>query len=180
MSIRAVILDRDGVINRDSKDYIKTPDEWHALPGSLEAIAQLTEAGWPVFIATNQSGLARGLYDEVGLASIHAKMLSAIDAAGGAIADIAYCPHGPDDGCCCRKPEPGLLTQLAEQFAIDLANSFFIGDSYRDIQAAWAVDCKPVLVKTGNGEKTLASHPELNQQIAVYDDLLQAVSNILS
>lgn len=164
-----VILDRDGVINQDSDDYIKSPEEWLPIPGSLEAIAKLSKAGIRVVIATNQSGIARGYYDESVLAEIHRKMTDAIEQQGGQLAGIFYCPHGPDDGCSCRKPKSGLITQIAETLKIDTRNVPFVGDSVRDIEAALAGGCTPILVKTGNGEK---SAKKLTSPVAIYEDLL--------
>lgn len=151
-----VILDRDGVINQDSPDYIKSPGEWIPLPGSLEAIARLTRAGWRVAVATNQSGLARGLFDPAILEAIHARMCQAVEAAGGRIHLIQYCPHGPEDGCDCRKPRPGLFHRIARDLDVSLAGVPAVGDSARDLEAARAAGCRPILVRTGNGEGTLA------------------------
>lgn len=166
---KLIILDRDGVINQDSDDYIKSPDEWIPLPGSLEAIAQLTEAGFSVVVATNQSGIARGYYDLNTLEAIHQKMADAVAAAGGKLAGIFYCPHGPDDHCECRKPKDGLIRQIAETFQIDVTNVPFVGDSTRDIEAAISAGCLPILVKTGNGAKTAE---KLTSSDRVYEDLL--------
>lgn len=164
-----VILDRDGVINQDSEHYIKSPDEWLPIPGSLDAIAKLSQAGIKVVVATNQSGIARGYYDESILTDIHRKMTEAIEGAGGELAGIFYCPHGPDDGCLCRKPKSGLINQISESLEIETNNAPFVGDSIRDIEAAISGGCTPILVKTGNGEKTAK---KLTSSVAVYDDLL--------
>lgn len=155
-----IILDRDGVINYESNEYIKSPEEWVAIPGSLQAIAALNQAGFKVVIATNQSGVARGLFDVSMLEKIHAKLHAEVNAAGGVIEDIFFCPHHPNDNCFCRKPQPGLFWQIREKYAVNLAEVFFVGDSISDIQVAKSVGCKPLLVLTGNGQKTLASFAE--------------------
>ena len=166
---KVIVLDRDGVINQDSPDYIKTPDEWHALPGSLEAIARLYQAGYLLTIATNQSGVGRGLFTLDTLWQIHQKMLAQIAAAGGYVEKIFWCPHSPEDNCYCRKPKPGLLLQVAEVFACGFKNMIVIGDSARDIEAANAVGAHALLVRTGNGVKTEA---ELADNLPpVFDDL---------
>jgi len=149
-----VILDRDGVINQDSDAFVKTPEEWIALPGSVQAIARLTQADWTVVVATNQSGLARGLFDMATLNDIHAKLHEEVAQAGGAIDAIFLCPHGPDDGCSCRKPLPGMYQDIARRYDIDLAGVPALGDSLRDLQAASAAGCAPWLALTGNGRKT--------------------------
>lgn len=154
-----VILDRDGVINADSPDYIKSPEEWHALPGSLEAIAALHRAGFIVVVASNQSGLGRGLFDAAALEAIHEKMLGLVNQAGGHIDRIFFCPHHPDAGCDCRKPLPGLLQQIARTYGQSLAGVPVIGDSGRDLEAARAMGARPILVLTGNGERTLSADP---------------------
>ena len=153
--MKFAILDRDGVINYDSPAFVKSPDEWQALPGSLEAIARLTQAGWRVVIATNQSGLARGLFSTETLTAIHAKMRQELLPLGGHVDAVFLCPHGPDDGCDCRKPKPGMLHEIAYRFDIDLTQVPVAGDSLRDLQAAAAAGCQPWLVLTGNGQKTL-------------------------
>ena len=151
-----IILDRDGVINHDDDNYIKTPDEWHPLPGSLEAIASLSQAGFSIAIATNQSGVGRGYYSEATLDAIHAKMQNLLKPLGAQIDAIFYCPHRPEDQCDCRKPKPGLLQQIAKHFNQSIVGVPLVGDTLRDLQAAEAAQCQPILVKTGNGEKTLA------------------------
>jgi D-glycero-D-manno-heptose 1,7-bisphosphate phosphatase len=173
-----VVLDRDGVINEDSPDFVKTPDEWHAIPGSLDAIARLKQAGFEVAVATNQSGVARGLLSIDTLWSIHKKMLAEILAAGGYVKRIFFCLHGPDDNCDCRKPKPGLLMQVAEYFACGFDHMVVIGDSARDIQSAQAVGARAILVRTGNGRKTEQSIDSLNG-IEVYDDLAAAVASLV-
>lgn len=152
--MKLIILDRDGVINYDSDNYIKTVDEWVALPGALDAIARLSRAGWTVTVATNQSGLARGYYSVPTLESMHQILRDEVQQRGGHLGLISYCPHGPDDGCGCRKPRAGLLEQIAEHYKTELDNVWFVGDSLRDLQAAVAVNAQPVLVYTGKGEQT--------------------------
>lgn len=154
--MKLIILDRDGVINQDSDAFVKNPDEWIALPGSLQAIARLTQAGWKVVVATNQSGLARGLFDMDTLTAIHTKMRRELAAVGGSIDAVFLCPHGPDDNCTCRKPRPGMFEQIGHRYDIGLAGVPAVGDSLRDLQASSSVGCSPWLVQTGNGKKTLA------------------------
>lgn len=141
-----VILDRDGVVNVDSSEYVKSPDEWVPVPGALEAIARLDAAGFDVVIATNQSGVGRGLFTEATLQAIHTKMRTAAAAAGGRIAAVYYCPHRPDEGCDCRKPAPGLLLRAAAEFGGPLTGVAFIGDSATDVAAAVAAGARPVIV----------------------------------
>ena len=178
--MKAIILDRDGVINQDSPDFIKSPAEWHPIPGSIEAIACLCKAGYRVFIATNQSGIARGLFDTATLDAIHSKLIALIQAAGGRIDGIAYCPHGPADYCDCRKPKPGLFFQLAATYNIDLSQTFSVGDAWRDIEAGRAAGCRPLLVRTGKGLETLKEHQHELEGIRVCNDLQQALDVILS
>lgn len=173
-----ILLDRDGVINEDSDDYIKSPDEWRPIPGSLEALAWLHQRGIQVVVLTNQSGIARGLFDLETLERIHAKMRAAVEQSGGYISDIFFCPHGPDEHCSCRKPKPGLFQQFADRYRIDLDELPAVGDSYRDLQAAWAVKARPVLVKTGKGLRTLENHPEPGTP--VYSNLYEAVRHLYS
>lgn len=175
--MKYIILDRDGVINQDSDAYIKSPEEWIPVEGSLEAIELLNRHDFHVVVATNQSGLARGLYDEAMLYQIHSKMQRMVAEKGGRISAIFYCPHGPNDGCDCRKPEPGLLLQFAERAKISLDGIPFVGDTLRDIQAAQAVGAKPFLVKTGKGAKTLQDNPDLN--VPVFNNLLEAAQEII-
>lgn len=152
--MKLVILDRDGVINQDSDAFVKSPDEWIALPGSLQAIARLSQAGWTVVVATNQSGLARGLFDITALNAIHDKMHQEVKQAGGRIDAIFLCPHGPDDGCTCRKPLPGMYHEIARRYDVDLRGVPAIGDSLRDLQAAASAGCSTWLALTGNGIRT--------------------------
>ena len=175
---RIIVLDRDGVINYDSDNYIKTPAEWRPIPGSLEAIAQLNQLGYRVVIATNQSGIARGMYSTQQLYSIHDKMQQAVRDAGGEIDGIFYCPHGPDDDCECRKPRPGMLRQIEAAFDIALQDCVYVGDSLRDLQAARAVGARPVLVRTGYGEDTLAALPEEFSDVEVFADLAEFVAGL--
>jgi D-glycero-D-manno-heptose 1,7-bisphosphate phosphatase len=173
-----IILDRDGVINHDSDDFIKTPAEWEPIEGSLEAIAKLTYAGYRIVVITNQSGISRGLLDVGTLSRIHSKMRRMVSQVGGKLEAILYCPHGPDDGCDCRKPLDGAFYELAHRLRIDLKNVPAIGDSLRDIQAAQSVGAKPILVRTGKGEQTLTD-PKLPKNIPVYDNLAAAVDGLL-
>jgi len=168
--MKLIILDRDGVINEDSDDYIKSPDEWVPIPGSLEAISRLNQAGARVVVASNQSGLARGLYDIETLDRIHAKMHRHLAAVGGVVEAVFFCPHGPDDGCQCRKPRPGLLREIEARLKVTLRTAVCVGDSLRDLEAARAVGATPVLVRTGKGERTLRDGRGL-EGVAVYDDL---------
>ena len=155
--MKLVILDRDGVINLDSDQYIKSPEEWKPIAGSLEAIARFTQAGFRVVIATNQSGLGRGLFDMATLNAMHDKMHKAVNQLGGRIDAVFLCPHAQDAGCACRKPRPGMLLDIAERFNVPLAGVPAIGDSLRDLEAARAAGARPVLVLTGKGEQTLKS-----------------------
>nr|WP_315489400.1 D-glycero-beta-D-manno-heptose 1,7-bisphosphate 7-phosphatase [uncultured Rhodoferax sp.] len=147
--MKLVILDRDGTINEDSADFVKSPSEWEPLPGALEAIARLNHAGWHVVVATNQSGLGRGLFDVASLNAMHAKMHTMLAAVGGRVDAIFYCPHAPDEGCRCRKPEPGLFEQIGERYGMDLQGVPAVGDAPRDLVAAVAAGCAPHLVLTG-------------------------------
>lgn len=175
---RYLLLDRDGVINHDSDEFIKSPEEWRPIAGSLEAIALLNQHGYKIVVITNQSGLARHLFDEATLGAIHAKMLHMVKAQGGAIEAVYFCPHGARSECRCRKPKPGLLEAFAKDYAIDLKTTAFIGDSLRDIQAAQAVGASPILVKTGKGRQTLNDNPDLN--IPVFENLYDAAKYLVS
>lgn len=172
-----IILDRDGVINKDSPDFIKSPDEWFPLPGSLEAIARLCAAGFRIAVATNQSGLGRGLFDLQALHAIHARMMAAVAAAGGTISVLEYCPHRPEDGCNCRKPATGLLLRIAERLGVDLVDVPCVGDSLRDLQAAEAVAARAILVLTGNGRQTLDGG--LPGRVEVFDNLAAAADHLI-
>lgn len=177
--LKFIILDRDGVINEESDVYIKSPAQWKPIPGSLEAISLLSQAGYTVVVATNQSGVGRGYYTEEDLVQIHQKMIACVKAQGGRIDKVFYCPHHPDEHCSCRKPASGLLEQIAAAYKIDLSGVAVIGDSLRDIQAAEKVACKPILVLTGNGEKTLKNDPELRDKVPIFPNLLTAVQALL-
>lgn len=181
---RLVILDRDGVINHDSDAYVKSLAEWLPYPGAIDAIARLSRAGWTVAVATNQSGIARGYYDETTLAAMHDELKRRVSEAGGEIRHIAYCPHGPDDGCDCRKPLPGLLEQIRTALGLSgLAGSWMVGDSLRDLQAGDAMGCRPVLLRSGKGERTLAQHPELMtaaSETRIFPDLAGFVDWLLA
>jgi len=174
---RFIILDRDGVINEDSDSFIKSPEEWRPIPGSLEAIALLNRHGWEVIVITNQSGIARGLFDRTTLDRIHNKMRSLVERAGGRIAAIYVCPHGPADDCTCRKPKPGLLEQFSREKKVPLTGIPLIGDAQRDIDAALAAGAHPILVCTGKGERTLAAHPQ--PTIPIFKDLYDAARFIV-
>lgn len=181
--MKIVILDRDGVINLDSDQYIKNVDEWIAIDGSIEAMAKLSRAGYKVYVATNQSGLGRGLFSLNDLNAMHEKMRTLVYAEGGEIAAIVYCPHTPEDHCACRKPLPGLLEQVQRHAGVDLLNVPMIGDSLRDLEAGQAVGCRPILVKTGKGAKTLKTILEsklpIQAQLQVFDSLAQATDALL-
>lgn len=180
MSTRLVVLDRDGVINQDSESFIRSASEWHAIDGSLEAIALLGAHGFTVAVATNQSGLARGHFDLVALNAIHGAMVDAVEVAGGHIDRIVFCPHGPEDGCDCRKPAPGLLRQLAEHYGVGLRKVPFIGDSLRDLHAAVAVGARGMLVRSGKGRATEAALADSAAEFEVFDDLLQAAQFLVT
>lgn len=167
---RLVILDRDGTINQDSPDYIKSPDEFVPLPGALEAIARMNQAGWRVVIATNQAALGRGLFDSRTLTAIHQKLKMQLARLGGSIDGIFVCPHTPEDACSCRKPLPGLFLSIAQRYEIALHGVPAVGDSLRDLQASSAAGCQPWLVMTGNGEKTLAGG-QLPPDTVIWPDL---------
>ncbi|MFZ3184623.1 MAG: D-glycero-beta-D-manno-heptose 1,7-bisphosphate 7-phosphatase [Pseudomonas sp.] len=175
--MKLLILDRDGVINQDSDDYIKSVDEWLPLPGAITAIANLSKAGWTVAVATNQSGLARGYYDLAALDAMHQQLRKLVAEQGGEVGLILYCPHGPDEGCDCRKPKPGMLKSIAEHYGVALAGLWFVGDSLGDLQAAVTVDCQPVLVKTGKGERTLGK--DLPAGTLIFEDLAAVAAQLL-
>jgi len=177
--MKLVILDRDGVINFDSAQFIKNPAEWKPIPGSLEAIARLNQRGYKVVVATNQSGIGRGLFDMDTLNQIHEKMHKALYTVGGRIDAIFYCPHTADSDCDCRKPKPGMFKRISETLNIDLTGVPTVGDSLRDLQAGAAAGCKPLLVLTGKGEKTLAEG-NLPPGTTEYADLARAVDAILA
>lgn len=176
--MKLVILDRDGVINHDSDSFIKTPDEWRPIAGSLEAIAKLNQAGYHVVLATNQSGVGRGLFEVSTLLAIHDKMHRALSQIGGRIDAIFFCPHSADADCTCRKPRPGLLEEIARRFNVDLKGVPNVGDSLRDLQAAAAVGAVPILVLTGKGQKT-KDEGGLPEGTQIYPDLAEAVRSIV-
>lgn len=181
-----VILDRDGVINQDSDQYIRNSADWLPIPGSIEAIAALSKAGYRVAVATNQSGLSRGYFSLDDLEAIHAKLCQLVESKGGEVAGIFYCPHLPEEGCSCRKPATGLLSAIELELAEQAAGAWFIGDSLKDLQAAQTFGCTPILVQTGKGATTLntlrTGAPGINnpQTIAVYADLATAARALLN
>lgn len=175
--MKLLILDRDGVINEDSDAYIKTLDEWLPIPSAITAIARLSRAGWTVAVATNQSGLARGYYDLATLNSMHTRLRELVAEQGGEVGLIVHCPHGPQEGCDCRKPKPGMLQQIATHYGVSLSGLWFVGDSRSDLDAALAVDCQPVLVRTGKGERTLTT--PLPAGTLVFDDLAAVAAQLI-
>ena len=179
MPMKLIILDRDGVINVDSDQFIKSPAEWKPIPGSLEAIARLSQAGYRVVVASNQSGIDRGLFDMDTLNSIHEKMHKALFAVGGRVDAVFYCPHTADSDCNCRKPKPGMFERIASCYNLDLTSVPAIGDSLRDLQAAATAGALPMLVLTGKGEKTLADG-DLPEDTLVFKDLAAAVDDLIS
>ena len=176
--MKLIILDRDGVINHDSDNYIKSPQEWIPIDGSIEAIALLKQAGYRVAIATNQSGIARGYYDIATLQAMHQKMSDLFKEYSASVDYIAFCPHGPDDGCDCRKPKAGMLTDIAKHFNADLKQTTMIGDTLGDMRAAQAANAQFALVKTGKGERSIASG-ELPKSVPIYDNLLSYTQQLL-
>ncbi|MBI3147638.1 MAG: D-glycero-beta-D-manno-heptose 1,7-bisphosphate 7-phosphatase [Betaproteobacteria bacterium] len=176
---RLIILDRDGVINHDSEAFIKTPEEWRPIPGSLDAIARLNHAGFRVVVATNQSGIGRGLFDMATLNAIHEKMHRALAQVGARLDAIFYCPHTADNNCACRKPRPGMLQEIGERYGTDLTGVPCVGDSLRDLQCARAVGAQAMLVLTGKGEKTLREG-DFPRETVIYPDLAFAVSALLT
>lgn len=180
MTVRLVILDRDGVINHDSEAFIKSPAEWQPIEGSLEAIAVLGRHGYTVAVASNQSGLGRGLFDRSALAAIHRKMRRAAQRAGGRIDRIVCCPHHPEAGCDCRKPAPGLLEQLGRHYGIGLSDVPVIGDAQRDLDAATRVGARPILVLTGKGRATQAALACRGEAVETYPDLRAAAHALVT
>lgn len=182
--MKLIILDRDGVINEESAEFIKTADEWLPIKGSLEAIGQLSQAGYDIVIITNQSGIGRGLISADMLGQIHVRMLDYVHQHGGKIQSILFCPHLPDDNCDCRKPKAGLYKELADRLNLGFSGTYSIGDSLRDLQAAHAAGASPVLVKTGNGKKTLkALKDDDNAELAdvpVFDNLAKFTDALLN
>lgn len=175
--MKLIILDRDGVINRDSDEFVKTLDEWIPLPGSIDAIASLSRAGWTVAVATNQSGVARGYFTQATLEAMHQHLQDLVAQQGGRIDLIVHCPHGPDDGCACRKPLTGLFDSIAAHFHMSLDGVPTVGDSLRDLQAGAAVGCRPILVRTGKG--TTTENKSLPPGTLVFDDLAAVAAHLL-
>jgi len=175
--MKIVVLDRDGVINFDSPQFIKSPEEWKPLPGSLEAIADLNHASYRVVVASNQSGIGRGLLDMAAFNAMNDKMLRALAQVGGRIDAIFFCPHPADSECTCRKPKPGMFRDIAQRFNVDMRGVPCIGDSLRDLQAAAAVGGQPILVRTGKGKDTLAQGG-LPEGTLVFDDLAAAAAHL--
>jgi len=175
---RLVMIDRDGVINEDSGEFIKSVAEWRPIAGSLEAIASLHRAGWMVADVTNQSGVGRGLYDEATLAKIHEHMRERVRAAGGSLAGVYYCPHLPDAGCECRKPKPGMFRALERELGVSVVGAPYIGDRMSDVEAADAVGARPMLVRTGTGAATVALLGA--RRVPVFDDLAAAARSLLA
>ena len=180
MSRRLVILDRDGVINQDSDDFVKTPDEWIPIDGSIGAIAKLSTAGFTVAVATNQSGIGRKLLDKPALDAMHHRLRTLVKDVGGDVDRIVYCPHHPDDGCDCRKPAPGLYQKLSRQYGVPLDGIPIVGDSERDLVAARAVNARPILVLTGNGVKTSADLQQRGEEIETFADLDAVASALIA
>ena len=174
-----VILDRDGVINQDSKDFIKSEKEWIPIPGSIDAIASLSNSGFIVAIATNQSGIARNLFGFKELEAMHLKLHNLVNEAGGCIDKIIVCPHGPDENSDCRKPNPKMLNTLIEDYEISNENVFAIGDSLRDLEAADRANVTPLLVRTGNGLETEKNLPPKFSKVRIYNDLAEAAIDMI-
>ncbi|HEX7047350.1 MAG TPA: D-glycero-beta-D-manno-heptose 1,7-bisphosphate 7-phosphatase [Gammaproteobacteria bacterium] len=175
--MNVLVLDRDGVINADSPEYIKSPEEWRPLPGSIDAIARASKAGFTIAVASNQSGVGRGLFDLDALSAIHDAMIEAVEDAGGHIDLIVFCPHHPDENCECRKPKAGLLRRIETELGTSLAGQWSVGDSARDLAAARVVAAQPVLVRTGNGRKT--ERELTDTDVTVFDDLAAAIDALL-
>ena len=177
--MKLVILDRDGVINEDSDDYVKSPDEWRAIPGSLEAIARLNHEGFRVIVVSNQSGVGRGLFDIDALNAIHQKMHMELSRVGGHVDAIFFCPHAPADQCPCRKPKAGLFGDIQERFHTSLQGVPAVGDSLRDVEAAQSVGAAPFLVRTGKGLRSLESSPDALSGVPVFDNLSAVVAELV-
>jgi D-glycero-D-manno-heptose 1,7-bisphosphate phosphatase len=177
-SLKLIILDRDGVINKEREDYVRTVDQWIALPQSLEAIAKLKEAGYLVTVATNQSGVARGYYTEETLQGMHVKMAQELDKHHCKLDGVAYCKHAPDAGCPGRKPNPGMILKWLKQFNIPAEKALMVGDAKRDLQAGLTAGVHVAGVRTGMGLKTLRDNPEFCQNIPFFDDLAQLVDEL--
>ena len=179
-----VILDRDGVINQDSDEYIKSLEEWHPIPGSIDAIARLSKHGFTVAVATNQSGLGRGLFTLDDLEAMHHRLCEMVETAGGHVAGIFYCPHTPEDHCDCRKPKTGLIDAIEREFNTSAHGAWFIGDTQRDLEVAIKKSCVPILVRTGKGKKTeqkLTADISLQwHNVQIFDDLAAAASALIA
>lgn len=177
--MKLLVLDRDGVINEDSAEFIKSPEEWQAIPGSIEAIAELSRAGWTVVVATNQSGVARGLFDVQMLNRINAKMHRLVNEAGGHIDAVFFCPHGPDSSCKCRKPEPGMVIEIAERYRLPAQQIMMVGDSLRDLESVAKVGGQAILVRSGKGKKT-EKKGGLPEGSLVFDNLAAVAAHLLA
>lgn len=190
--MKLIILDRDGTINDDRDDFVKSPQEWVPIPGALEAIARLNQAGWHVVVASNQSGVGRGLLDTAALNAIHAKMHKLLAAVGGKVDAVFFCPHRPEDGCACRKPAPGLFAQILQRYGLNTLDTAVhaVGDTARDLQAAVATGCQPHLVLTGkakawrgqlkNGSSTSVATADFPTSMRVHDDLAAFAEYLLT
>ena len=176
---KLILLDRDGVINIDSPEYIKSPSEWHAIPGSLDAIAKLRNAGYLVAICSNQSGVARGKLSDADLDAVHEKMLAALARAGGDLNAAYYCRHHPSHDCECRKPKPGMLRAAMQELQAPPQQTLFVGDTVSDVQAALAASCRPVLVRTGKGA-TAEQQAVALTELPVFEDLAEFAEKLLS
>jgi D-glycero-D-manno-heptose 1,7-bisphosphate phosphatase len=180
MIAKLIILDRDGVINHDSDAYIKSPEEWIPIDGSLEAIARLTRGGYTVTVASNQSGISRGYFDLQTLAAMHRKMDELLVPLGGRVEAVFFCPHSPRDKCACRKPQPGLLNEISQRFSMPLDDVLFVGDTINDVNCALNAGARPVLVKTGKGERaTLEKDSKGFADVPVFADLAEVVDALL-
>lgn len=176
--MKLLIFDRDGVINQDSDAYIKSVAEWHPIPGSLEAIARVSQAGWRVFIASNQSGIGRGLFDYDALLAMHAHLQQTVNRLGGHISGIAFAPEHPDQASVMRKPEPGMLKDIARRLQVNLDGVPFVGDSASDLEAARLAGARPVLVRTGKGRRTESG--QTLEGVSIYDDLAAFAAELLA
>ncbi len=180
---KLVILGRDGILNRFREDHVKEPAEWEPIPGALEAVARLNHAGWHVVVATNQAGIGRGMIDMAAVNAVHLQMIKLLAARGGRLDAVFFCPHAPEEHCDCRKPQPGMMHDIANRYGVDLAQVPMVADTLRDLQAARAAGCPPHLVRTGRA--ALAGEAELAQWVAavpgttVHDDLSAFASHLL-
>lgn len=179
--MKLIILDRDGVLNEDSDDFVKSVDEWLPITGSAEAVGRLCEAGYTIAVATNQSGLARGHFSLADMEAMHAKMITLAAEHNGHFAHIAFCPHGPDDACDCRKPLPGLIHQIEQALGVSAEGCWMVGDSIRDLEAGVAAGCRPALVRTGKGENSISKLAAAGlSQTQVFDDLAAFADFVLA